>query len=208
MTDPRSFYTERIPAQFNAAFEAQHQLASSASAPEGANQLFEAMLAVDTTICVEVEDAQGSPFYLNVESGRMIAGSRAEHPLLLTLIQDENAFEVLAGSSGDSALAFLGGLAGLVGEFQLTGQRIAALASVEGSYAFQVEGDAGFRVVAHFGEAQPSEPLATIRVDAKAYARLQSGELNPMEAFMNGAINIDGDMQKAMSLALALLGGD
>jgi len=209
MTDAQSFYTDRIPSQFNRAFEEQHTLASAADAPPEASQLFEAMLGVDTTICIEVKGAEGSPFYLNIESGRMEGGTAAQQPVLLTLVQDAKAFEVLARASGDSALGFLGGLAGLAGELQLTASRVGALREIEGCFGFELKGDDGFSVLTHFGTGpRPPEAQATIRVESKAYEKLQSGELNPMEAFMNGAIDIEGDMQKAMQLALALVGGD
>ena len=54
----------------------------------------------------------------------------------------------------------------------------------------------------------PDEPAATISIDADAYRDLRSGELNPQDAFMNGRIKIEGDMQMAMQLALAAISPD
>ena len=62
---------------------------------------------------------------------------------------------------------------------------------------------------ADFGsEPIADEPNCSISIDAEAYQKLRSGELNPQDAFMGGQINIEGDMQMAMQLALALMSPD
>ena len=67
----------------------------------------------------------------------------------------------------------------------------------------------GFSLRTHFGSGPvPDEATASIVLAGPAYAQIRSGELKPADAFLSGAIDIEGDMQKAMELALALMSGD
>ncbi len=201
--DPRLFYTQTIPRQFNASLAAQEQLG------EAGRGVLEAMRGVDATICVEVRGAGGGSFVLNIREGRMSADASAAHPPFLTVVQDRAAFETLARESGDSALALLGGLSGLTGEMRLTRKRVESLGQLQGAVHFSVSGEAGFALITHFGAGPvPDEPNASIAVDDDAYRELRSGKLDPAAAFMNGKIKVAGDMQLAMQLALAALSAD
>jgi len=200
---PASFYGERIPAQFNRALEQQQ------ARGEAGRRVYDAMRAVDATIRVDVEGAGGGTFYLNIRAGRMSAEPRAAHAPFLTLIQDRRAFDRLASEAGDSALALLGGLAGIAGEMPLTRARVESLRAVDGLVRFEVTGEGGFAVGTHFGAAPvPAEPKARITVDAAAYRDLRSGALDPQMAFMTEQIRVEGDMQAAMQLALAAVAPD
>jgi len=200
---PRAFYTERIPAQFNRALAAQE-----AAGEDGARVLAD-MKAVNATLCAEVTCDDGGPFYLNIVNGTMRAGDSADHPPFLSLRQDRSAFERLAAEAGDSAMAMLGGLSGLAGEMKLTQSRIRNLQAVDGCLSFEVTGDEGFRLLTHFGgEPFPDEPACSITVAPEAYAALRSGALDPQSAFLNGTIQVAGEMQLAMQLALAALSPD
>lgn len=200
--DPRSFYTERVPAQFNRGLEEQE------AAGEDGARVLEDMRAVNATIRAEVEGEEG-PFFLNIEAGRMTAGAEAAHAPFLTVRQDRTAFERLAGEAGDSAMALLGGLSGLAGEMRLTRTRIQNLRAVNGLLRFEVTGDAPFSLLTHFGtDPMPDEPTTRVQVDGKAYADLRSGQLDPQTAFLNGQIKVEGDMQLAMQLALAAIAPD
>jgi len=203
MTEPASFYGERIPAQFNRALDRQE------ARGEAGRRLYEAMRAVDATIRVDVGGAGGGTFYLNIRAGRMSAEPRAAHAPFLTLIQDRRAFDRLAREAGDSALALLGGLAGIAGEIALTRARVENLRAVDGLVRFEVTGEDGFALGTHFGAAPvPAEPKARIRVDAAVYRELRSGALDPQLAFMNEQIVVEGDMRAAMQLALAAVAPD
>lgn len=201
--DPRTFYTQRLPAQFNGALAEQEQAA------ERARRTLDDMRAVDATLCVRVEGEDGGLFFLNVAGGRMSAGDEAAHPPFLTLVQDRRSFERLAEEAGDSALGMLGGLAGLAGDIKLTRSRIANLSGVSGTLLFEVTGEDGFTLRTHFGEGGPrEEPDAAIRVDPAVYADLRAGKVDPQQAFMGGQLEVTGDMQLAMALALAVLSPD
>jgi len=200
--DPHVFYTEQIPTQWNRMLDEQQALG------EPGRSVFEGMIAVDATIRVDIAD-EGDSYFMNIDAGRMSAGDSAAHPPFLTLIQSRAAFERLAAEAGDSAMALLGGLSGLAGEMKLTQQRIDNLSDVKGLLQFIVTGDDGFDLLTQFGtDPIPDEPATTISVDAEAYHDLRSGALNPQDAFMNGRIQIEGDMQMAMQLALAAMSPD
>lgn len=201
--EPRTFYGERLPAQFNRALEAQEALG------EEGRRVYEGMVAVDGTIQVEVAGPGGGRFCLNIEKGRMRADDAPAHPPFLTLFQDRQAYERIAREAGDSAMALLGGLSGLAGEMKLTRARVDNLAFVNGLVHFEVTGDDGFVLRTHFGsDPVPDEPHTTIRVDEAAYQDLRSGELDPQAAFMSQQIVVEGDMQLAMQLALAAIAPD
>jgi hypothetical protein len=201
--DPRRFYTETIPLQFNAALEAQERLG------EAGRGVFEAMRAVNATIGIEVRGEGGGRFFLNIRDGRMSAADAAAHPPFLTVVQERAAFERLVREAGGSALAMLGGLSGLAGEMKLTSRRIEGLAQLQGAVRFEVAGEGGFWLVTHFGPGPvPETPQASISVDDDAYRELRSGKLDPASAFMGGKIKVEGDLQLAMQLALAALSAD
>ena len=68
---------------------------------------------------------------------------------------------------------------------------------------------AGFALLLHFGPGEvAAEPKCGLAVAREAYDKLRSGEINPQDAFMNQQIEITGDMQMAMQLALAAMTPD
>ena len=94
-------------------------------------------------------------------------------------------------------------------QFPCAQQRIDNLTEVKGLMKFVVLGERGFELLTHFGtDPIPDEPATSITVDEEAYRDLRSGALNPQDAFMNGRISIEGDMQMAMQLALAAISPD
>lgn len=198
--DPRSFFTERLPAQFNRALAQQEQ------AVKAAQKVLDGMRAVDATLRVIVD---GEAFHLNVVQGRMSPAGAPARPPVMTLVLDRAAFARVVREAGDSAMGFLGGLSGLAGEMRLTRSRLDNLAGVSGALRFEVTGDDGFALLTHFGsEPLPARPDATLSVDPETYRALRAGGLDPQQAFMAGQIRIAGNMQLAMQLALAALSPD
>ena len=200
---PQQFYGEQVPGQFN------RMLGEQERAVESAQRLLDSMRAVNATIRVEVRGEGGGTFFLNVREGRMSAGEAPAQPPFLTLVQDRQAFERIAAEAGDSALGMLGGLSGLAGEMKLTQGRIRNLDGVKGCLEFSVTGSRGFTLRTHFGpDPAPDEPDTRIRVDETGYRDLREGRLDPQQAFMTGRIQVEGNMQLAMQLALAALSPD
>jgi hypothetical protein len=200
-TDPREFYEERIPAQFNRALEAQR------AQGDAGRRVYEGMRAVSATIRVEVEGCRA--IHLNIDAGRMHASEAPARAPFLTLMQDRRAFERIAREAGDSAMALLGGLSGLAGEMRLTRARVDNLALVNGLVHFEVTGDDGFVLRTHFGAGPiPDAPSTRIRLDEAAYRDLREGKLDPQAAFLSQQIVVEGDMQLAMQLALAAIAPD
>lgn len=201
--DPKSYFTERLPLQFERALREQE------SAVLAAQKVLDGMRAVRTTIVVTVRGAGGGTFHLNVEGGKVSAESHAAHPVALTLVQDREDYERLIRDAGDSALGFLGGLSGLAGEMKLTKSRLDVIAGVTGTLHFEVKGPDGFKIVTHFGPGPVKEqPDTVIRVAPEVYGELRAGALDAQNAFMGGKIELEGDMQLAMQIALAALAPD
>lgn len=200
---PRVYFTEQLPQQFERALREQE------SAVEAAQRVLEGMRAVQATLAVTVRGEGGGTFYLNVDGGRLTPGDAPAHPVALTLIQDRADYERLIRDAGDSALGFLGGLSGLAGEMRLTKQRLDVLAGVAGTLLFQVKGPDGFSLLTAFGASPVKEPPDTvIRVDPEVYGELRAGRLDAQNAFMTGKIELEGDMQLAMQVALAAMAPD
>ena len=203
MTDSRTFYTRTIPEQFNAALDAQERRG------EAGLELYGGLRAVTATIRVEVTGEGGGTFFLNIDRGRMQPGETAARPPFLTMQQDRASFDALVAQVGESAMALLGGLSGLTGGMHLTQGRVDNLAGLDGTIGLVVEGEGGFQIVSHFGAGPMArEPAATIRIDAEVYGKLRSGEVSAPSAFMEGKINVDGDLQLAMQLALSAVAPD
>ena len=201
--DPRRFFLESLPAQWNAALREQER------ALEAAQRLLDGMRGVDATIRVEIEGEGGGTFFLNVAGGLLTPGDTPAHPPLLTLRQERAAFERFAAEVGDSALGFLGALTGLAQEMRLTRARVELLAGLAGCVRFELRGRDGFALLTHFGAGPlPAAPTTSITVDRDAYRALRAGTLNPQEAFLSGQIQVEGDLQLAMQLALAALAPD
>lgn len=207
--DVRRFFTETIPAQFNKALDAQEQLG------EAGHPVLDDMRAASGTLRVEVTGS--GTFFLNIEAGRMTTGDTPRHPPFLSVLQDQATFERLfeqlfeqrAAEAGDSPLALPGSLPGLAGEIKLTRTRIENLSAVRGLIRFEVAGKDGFCLQVHFGpDPFPEEPHTSIRVDAAAYREIRAGKLDAQSAFLTGQIQIEGDVQLAMQLALAAIAAD
>lgn len=199
----RKFFLETLPAQFNAALLEQER------AVEAARRVLEGMRAVHATIRADVRGEGGGTFFLNVSGGRVTPGERPTHPPFLTLVLEQSSFDRFLAEVGGSALGFLGALSGLAQEMKLTQARIDGLAGLQGTVRFEVRGPGGFHLLSHFGAGEPSEaPATSISVERSAYADLRAGRLNPQDAFLSGQIQVDGDLQLAMQLALAAVAPD
>jgi putative sterol carrier protein len=198
--DPKTFFAERFPAQLNRALAEQEQAAAAAQ------RALDGMRAVDATIRFALG---GETFYVNVAQGRSSAGDAPARPPFLTIALEHDHYEPLWREAGDNVLGFLGGISGMGAPIKLTQHRVDQIAAVGATLLFELTGAGGFRLLARLGPGEPALPADTsIRVDTEAYRELRQGRLEPQDAFLAGKIQVEGDVQRAMQLALAVLSPD
>jgi hypothetical protein len=201
--DPKTFFRERFPAQLNRVLAEQEQVAAAAQ------RALDGMRAVDATIRFVVAGASGGAFFVNLSGGRSAAGDTAAQPPFLTIALAESDYEPLYREAGDNVLGFLGGISGMGAPIKLTTARVAQIAEIGGTLRFELTGEGGFRLLARLGEGDAIEPADTaIRVDTETYRELRARRIEPQDAFMAGKIAVEGDLQRAMQLALAVLSPD
>jgi len=207
LEESRVFYRECIPEQFNRTLEKQR---AAASGDPAAARMLEEMEAVRTAIVVQIDSGDTLHRHaFEIDRGVMRYVETPERLPFLILGHSLEDFPDIRRECGDSLLGFLGGLAGLGDEMRLTSQRVRSLRELNGSLVFERVGPGGFVLFASFGIETPEpEPRATIRLDEAIYAQLRTGELDPQEAFLGGQIEIEGDMEMAVGLALAALSPD
>jgi hypothetical protein len=197
----RVFYAERVPAQFNRVLEDEREAARHDA--EAARRV-EEMEAVRTAIVVQVDCGSSLARHAyDVERGVMRYVEQPGYAPFLVLGHALDDFEDLRRECGDSLLGFLGGLAGLHEDMRLTSGRVRGLRELQGSIALERTGPGGFVVFAAFGVAAPApQPDATIRIGEAVYAGLRSGEIDPQDAFLDGRIEVEGDVELAVGMAL------
>jgi hypothetical protein len=147
--------------------------------------------------------------FYDIDRGEMRTVERPTHAPFLILGHVLDDFAAIRRECGDSLLGFLGALAGLGEEMRLTSQRVRSLRDLHGSLVFERVGPDGFTLFVSLGIESPEpEPRTTIRINEKIYASLRRGDLDPQDAFLDGLIDVEGDMEMALGLALAALSPD
>lgn len=199
------FYKNRVPDHWNLSLEKQAETARQDG--EEAQRLLEEMTEVRATIDIIVQDGQDkktSHYHLNIDAGRMHAGQEGLRSPFLTLCHDRESFEVLREESGDSILGFLGALAGQQDDLQLTPGRIRNLSGINGTLSFQLTGEKPMTLEARFGDTESEEQTRCfVRLSRETFQDLKTGVIAPQDVFLNGLVEIEGDMQMAMQIALA-----
>lgn len=202
-SDPRTFYSKTIPDDFNRGLDEQAALG------DAGRRVLEAMRALSATIRIDLIGDDPETVYLNIEKGCMSAGLQAIHAPSIRIIQDGATLRWLMRETDGSLTALLGALAGLGGEMKLTRKRMLDLEAVDGLIRFEVTGDNGFTLLTHFGTREmPAEPDAVIRMSEDSYADMRSGRIDPQTAFLDDSIQTEGDLQKVMQVAFAVVAPD
>lgn len=202
-SDPRTFYSKTIPDDFNRGLDEQAALG------DAGRRVLEAMRALSATIRIDLIGDDPATVYLNIEKGCMSAGLQASHAPSIRIIQDGATLRWLMRETNGSLTALLGALAGLGGEMKLTRKRMLDLEAVDGLIRFEVTGDNGFTLLTHFGTREmPAEPDAVIRMSEDSYAAMRSGRIDPQTAFLDDSIQTEGDLQKVMQVAFAVVAPD
>jgi hypothetical protein len=202
-TDPRTFYSKTVPDDFNRGLDEQAALG------DAGRRVLEAMRALSATIRIDLIGDDPASIYLNIENGRMSADLQASHAPFIRIIQDGATLRWFMRETDGSLTALLGALAGLGGEMKLTHKRMLVLEAVDGLIRFEVTGDNGFTLLTHFGTREmPAEPDAVIRMSEDSYAAMRSGRIDPQTAFLDDSIQTEGDLQKVMQVAFAVVAPD
>ncbi len=202
-SDPRTFYSKTIPDDFNRGLDEQAALG------DAGRRVLEAMRTLSATIRIDLIGDDPATVYLNIEKGCMSAGLQASHAPSIRIIQDGATLRWLMRETNGSLTALLGALAGLGGEMKLTRKRMLDLEAVDGLIRFEVTGDNGFTLLTHFGTREmPAEPDAVIRMSEDSYADMRSGRIDPQTAFLDDSIQTEGDLQKVMQVAFAVVAPD
>ena len=202
-SDPRTFYDQTIPDDFNRGLDEQAALG------DAGQRVLESMRALSATIRIDLVGDDPATVYLNIENGCMSAGEQASHAPFIRLTQDAATLRWLMRETDGSLCALLGALAGFGGEMKLTRKRMLDLEAVDGLIRFEVTGDDGFTLLTHFGTREmPAEPDAVIRMDQASYAAMRAGEIDLQTAFLDDTIQTEGDMQKVMQVAFAMVAPD
>ena len=88
------------------------------------------------------------------------------------------------------------------------------MAGFNGTIQFSLTGDDATEKYVTINEGQFSvedggaaDPTATVTMTTEDFRGLTSGELNPMMAFMQGKVKVDGDLNAVMKLQTVLTGG-
>ncbi|MBI4515112.1 MAG: SCP2 sterol-binding domain-containing protein [Deltaproteobacteria bacterium] len=143
-------------------------------------------------------------WYLNIAEGAMVVDSCPLEAPFMHVAQSLADWQLFAGGAASTGFMGAGASRRALGK-----ARIERLRNLSGTVRFVVTGLGGggaWSFVTHFGAApMPPEPQTTVTVDALTMQRLQSGEVSPQLAFMQGKIRITGDVAVAIQLGTVLL---
>jgi hypothetical protein len=193
---PEAFYREIVPARWNDRLER-----AFADAQSGAE------LRIDTTVRVVVGQPEGETFFLNIRDGRIATEDRPQGEISIDVSQDRRGFERIAADSDGDPLRFLGLLAGSGEPLRLTKTRLRALQSLDGALELRVTGDSGFRIGLCFGSPRVGR-RATVTMTPAVYEAMRDGALDLQRAFLDGQLELSGDLDLAMRVALAAFSPD
>jgi hypothetical protein len=154
-------------------------------------------LTAEATVALVLEGADGGTWYMNLHDGRMVVESEPAQPPLVSVHQTRADWEGLAQAAGGGGTPM---------GTDLTASRIERLREIRGTLEFRLTtGDTERRVEVRLGP-DGSGSRCTLSMKAEDALRLQSGELRPEVAFMQGLVKLQGDITLAMQLGAVLFG--
>jgi hypothetical protein len=198
-TSPKDFLEDWLPAAF-----------AEAELPEAAKD-------VEVTFGIRLEGDEGGEWVFHLDRGVLRVEQASREAAAFTLVQSVDdwrgaLFEGRGGMFGQQATAlFRPGAASDGPARQRPGpDALAALRNLDGLIRMVVSGGEGgdWAVGFKLGPGPiPGEPTTTVTVSADDAVALGKGELDPMQAFMSGKIQIAGDMGLMMQMQMALGAG-
>jgi len=196
MARAADYFERRVPAAWN-----ERLLAQTGLGAEGA-ELLAKMRAAE--FALEVEVGSGAHFHLLVEHGEMRSTASAHARPLLTLRLSETDCARLEASVGPSPMTLLGGVGGDP-DFVLTPARVAALLEIEGTMQIEVTGVESWGVCLHFGAPPIPAATTTVSIADAVFAQLLCGDLDLQGAFMTGKLQLGGNVEVPMKMAMAIM---
>ncbi len=196
-TPPQEFFEQWLPKAF-----------AAAPTPEAAK-------AVDVKLGIRLDGGNGGEWVFHMDHGNLNVKPGSAEACAFTLIQSVDdwrgcLWEGRGGAFGKQAAAMFqpGGDAGgsSPGGRPMNPQAIERLGALKGVIRMVVTGGTGgdWKVDFKLGPGPvPADPTTTVTIaheDADAMGR---GELDPMQAFMSGKIQIAGDMALMMQMQAA-----
>ena len=153
-------------------------------------------MTAEATVALVLEGADGGTWYMNIHDGHMTVSKQAAQPPLVSVYQTRADWEALARAAGGSAPMGT----------DLTASRIERLREIKGTLEFRLAtGDTERRVEVRLGPDGAGSKV-TLALRAEDAIRLQSGELRPEAAFIQGLVKLQGDITLAMQLGAVLFG--
>jgi hypothetical protein len=196
MASAAEYFEKRVPAAWNDRLTAQIERGA-----EGADVLAKMRAA---NFALEVEVGAAGRYHLLVEGGAMRATASAAAQPLVTLSLSEADCARLEATVGPSPMNLLGGIGGNP-DFILTPARIAGLREIEGTMRIEVTGRESWGVILHFGAPPVPTPTTTVSIGDAEFAQLLAGELDLQGAFMTGKLQLGGNVEVPMKMAMAIM---
>lgn len=191
----RDFFTLQVPEEWNRRLAEEEARSGDRVAK---------LRAAAFDLEVRVDGDEGGHFHLRVDEGLMSSRPDASNEPLVILSLAAGEFRRLAAEVGPSPMALLGGIGGEK-DFALTGARVAALRELRGTLRLEVTGDDPWGLLVHFGPGPVPQPATTIQIGSEEYRGIREGSLDLQGAFMTGKLILDGDMDLALKLAMAMM---
>jgi hypothetical protein len=191
--DPGSFLREHV------APRVERRIAQLRADAARIQRELDERLAAEATMELVLEGDGGGTWYLNLRGGEMRVEGVPHATPLVRVHQQRRDWEALARAQ----LAAGGGSGGP--GVDLSRSRIERLRTITGTFELRLTGETERRTRVQFGPGEPSEARCVVTVAAADFARLQSGDLPPQVAFLQGLVKVQGDMAFAMQVATALI---
>src|SRR5258705_7566813 len=140
-------------------------------------------LTAEAAVALVLEGPGGGTWYMNIRDGQMVVAAEPAQPALVSVHQTRADWEALAQAAGGATP--MGA--------DLTASRIERLREIRGTLEFRLAtGDTERRVEVRLGP-DGAGSRCTLSMRAEDALRLQSGELRPEAAFIQGLVKLQGD---------------